>query len=86
MINAIVDEVRAVDAVLPEELQPTGSPLDGSYSVAQYYMLDGETGVMALGSFSAGSYDQFLESMLTGLTALKSAGATKLIVDVVSVV
>ncbi|KAL1690516.1 hypothetical protein GGG16DRAFT_125621 [Schizophyllum commune] len=82
MINAIVDEVRAVDAVLPEELQPTGSPLDGSYSVAQYYMLDGETGVMALGSFSAGSYDQFLESMLTGLTGLKSAGATKLIVDV----
>ncbi|TRM58929.1 hypothetical protein BD626DRAFT_510149 [Schizophyllum amplum] len=81
LINAIVDEVRDVDAVLPEELQPQ-SPLDGSYDVAQYYMLDDVTGVMALGSFSAGSYNQFLESMLTGLTNLKSAGATQLIVDV----
>ncbi|KAL1739971.1 hypothetical protein HDZ31DRAFT_48432 [Schizophyllum fasciatum] len=82
MLNAVVDEVRGADALLPEGLRPAGDAREGSYDVAQYYLLQGGTGVMALGSFSAGSYDQFLESMLTGLTGLKAAGATRLIVDV----
>lgn len=57
--------------------------MDGSYSVAQFYYLDEtQTGVLALGSFSAASFTEFQESLLTGLQNLKAAGAKQLIVDV----
>jgi hypothetical protein len=57
MVNVVLDSAPEVDAVLPPVLTPT-NPLPGGYSVAQFYMLDdGKTGVMALGSFSASSYD-----------------------------
>lgn len=58
--------------------------LNQSYSVAQFYILnDNITGVLALGSFSAENYTAFGLSLLTGLQELKTAGAERLIVDVV---
>jgi len=63
-------------------LQPT-SPLSGSFSVAQFYMLEDKiTGVLALGSFAAADFNTFAESLLTDLQTLTSLGAVQLIVDV----
>ena len=57
--------------------------LGGSYSVAQFYYLNAtQTGVLALGSFSAASFSVFQQNLLTGLQNLKAAGAKQLIVDV----
>jgi hypothetical protein len=58
--------------------------LNQSYSVTQFYILkDNITGVLALGSFSAKNFTAFGISLLTGLQELKTAGAERLIVDVV---
>ena len=57
--------------------------MNGSYSVAQFYYLnETQTGVLALGSFTAPSFTEFQQSLLAGLQSLKSAGAKQLIVDV----
>lgn len=64
---------------------PTLPSLPGSYSVAEFFVLkDGFTGVLALGSFAADDFVKFGEKLSEGLLALKVAGATRLIVDVVS--
>ena len=84
-MNVIIDASPLTDINLPEHLQPVLPALEQSYSVAQFYMLkDNRTGVLALGSFSAKSFDTFGESLLAGLQELKAAGAKNLIVDVVS--
>jgi len=81
----MIDSTPLSDVVLPPTLQPSLPAVNGSRSVAQFYMLDDKkTGVMALGSFSDSSYSPFLLSMLSGLQSLKALGATQLIVDVVS--
>ena len=83
-INVILDGIPLTDIDLPEYLQPNMSALNESYSVAQFYILnDNITGVLALGSFSAENFTAFGISLLTGLQELKSAGAERLIVDVV---
>ncbi|THH21164.1 hypothetical protein EW146_g370 [Bondarzewia mesenterica] len=84
-MNVLLDVTPVSDVVLPPALVPPGTPLNGSSSVAQFYLLDdGVTGVFALGSFSDTDFDTFLRNMLTGLQGLKSANATRLIVDVAS--
>lgn len=77
-----MDDAIPQDVVLPPTLTP-GTPIsDGG--VAQFYQLsDKKTGVLALGSFSASSYEGFHQALLDGLQALKAAGSTRLIVDVV---
>ncbi|KAI0821900.1 hypothetical protein BC628DRAFT_1328502 [Trametes gibbosa] len=81
-LNVILDSAPQLDVVLPPGLTPQ-SPLEGSSGVAQFHMLeDGKTGVLALGSFSASSFDGLSASLLTGLQNLKSQGATQLVVDV----
>ncbi|KAJ7497391.1 hypothetical protein FB451DRAFT_1018980 [Mycena latifolia] len=83
-INVMLDGTPLSDVELPEELQPSiALNLNESYSVAQFYLLpDNITGVLALGSFSAGNFSVFMKSLLDGLQELKSLGATRLIVDV----
>lgn len=84
-INVMLDAASLSDVELPEELQPIPVALNESYSVAQFYLLpDNTTGVLALGSFSAANFSAFMGSLLDGLQELKSLGATRLIVDVVS--
>ena len=84
-LNVILDATPPSDIDLPEELQPKAQPLNESYSVAQFYLLDDKkTGVLALGSFSAQNFSVFQSSLLAGLKTLKKAGAEQLIVDVVS--
>lgn len=83
-MNVIVDALPLTDIDLPEHLQPALPALNQSYSVAQFYMLNSNnTGVLALGSFSAKNFTAFGISLLTGLEGLKAAGARNLIVDVV---
>ncbi|PFH48702.1 hypothetical protein AMATHDRAFT_149320 [Amanita thiersii Skay4041] len=82
-LNVILDASPLSDVILPPVLQPSLTPINGSRSVAQFYMLkDGKTGVLALGSFSDTVFEDFLNGMLQGLLSLKSLGATQLIVDV----
>ncbi|KAI0792260.1 hypothetical protein C8Q75DRAFT_792008 [Abortiporus biennis] len=81
-LNVLVDSSPPLDVVLPPALTPI-NPVAGSSGVAQFFMLnDNITGVLALGSFSANSFDGLEQAMLSGLQSLKSAGATQLIVDV----
>ena len=82
-LNVILDDTPPSNVVLPPELVPALPPLGGSYSVAQfYYMNETQTGVLALGSFSAASFTDFQQNLLTGLQSLKAAGAKQLIVDI----
>lgn len=82
-LNVLLDTAPQLDITLPPGLTPP-NPVSGSNGVSQFFMLDdGKTGVLALGSFSAGSFDQLEASMLNGLLTLKNSGATQLIVDVV---
>jgi len=82
-LNVFLDATPPSNVVLPPELVPTTPPLDGSYSVAQfYYLSETQTGVLALGSFSAASFTEFQQNLLTGLQSLKAAGAKQLIIDV----
>ncbi|KAJ7597534.1 hypothetical protein C8J56DRAFT_322295 [Mycena floridula] len=83
-VNMIFEDAALqMDIDLPKELQPMTPPLNESYSVAQFYLLpDNVTGILALGSFSATSFDIFQESLLAGLEGLKKAGTERLIVDV----
>lgn len=84
-VNVMLDTSPLSDVVLPPTLQPSLTPVNGSRSVAQFYILnDKKTGVLALGSFSDTDFNTFLNGMLQGLLSLKSQGATQLIVDVVS--
>ncbi|KAL1745699.1 hypothetical protein HDZ31DRAFT_35878 [Schizophyllum fasciatum] len=82
-INVIMDDAPYADIGLPETIRPSIPALNESYSVAQFFMPnDTQTGVLALGSFSAANFTAFQESLLNGLVALKARGATNLIVDV----
>lgn len=82
-MDVTLDTSPPSDVALPPELTPQ-NPVSGSSSGIQFYMLDdGVTGVLALGSFSAADFSVFLETLLTGLLNLKSAGATRLVIDVV---
>lgn len=82
-LNVILDAVPLGDIDLPETMQPGLTPLNSSYSVAEFYMLqDNKTAVLALGSFSAKNFTRFGESLLNGLLELKEAGAKRLVVDV----
>ena len=84
-VSVILDDKPASDVVLPPGLSPAG-PVSGSNGVAQFFVLpDKKTGVLALGSFSANSFNQLQNTLLTGLQNLVNAGTTQLIVDVVSV-
>lgn len=83
-LNVILDDTPMSDVVLPPTLVPSLPTVNGSRSVAQFYLLDdGKTGVLALGSFSDSNYSAFLNSLLAGLVSLRSRNATQLIVDVV---
>ncbi|KAF9647657.1 hypothetical protein BDM02DRAFT_3097792 [Thelephora ganbajun] len=82
-LNVILDATPPSDITLPPELVPASPPLGGSYSVAQFYYLnETQTGVLALGSFSAASFADLQTNLLVGLQNLKAAGAKQLIVDV----
>jgi hypothetical protein len=81
-LNVILDDSAALDIVLPSGLEPSLPAVNGSSGVSQFYLLDdGKTGVLALGSFSAPTFDGLQQSLLTGLVGLKNRGATRLIVD-----
>lgn len=80
----MLDDTPLINVALPPTLRPTLPAVDGSYGAAQFYMAnDQKTGILALGSFSDGNYDNFLNALLNGLLSLKSRGATQLIIDVV---
>ncbi|KAG5644995.1 hypothetical protein DXG03_007272 [Asterophora parasitica] len=82
-MNVILDGMPFLDIELPTELHPALRPLNESYSVAQFYLLDDKvTGVLALGSFSAKNFTAFGLSLVNGIQELKARGATKLVVDV----
>ncbi|KAI0659833.1 hypothetical protein C8Q70DRAFT_914914 [Cubamyces menziesii] len=82
LLNVMLDTTPQQDIVLPPGLTPQ-DPLAGSTGVVQFFLLnDKKTGVLALGSFSAGSADSLNSALLTGLQNLKDQGATQLIVDV----
>ncbi|KAG7098678.1 hypothetical protein E1B28_000592 [Marasmius oreades] len=82
-MNVILDGAPLTNIELPETLTPSGTPLNSSYTVAQFYTLKGEdVGVLALGSFSARIFTLFQKSLLEGLQELKEYGVRKLIVDV----
>ncbi|RDB24235.1 Peptidase S41 family protein ustP [Hypsizygus marmoreus] len=82
-MNVMLDGMPITDIELPTELQPVMSPLNESYSIAQFYMLDDKiTGVLALGSFSAKNFTALGQSLLSGLQELTAKGATQLVVDV----
>lgn len=77
-VNAFVDVQPLTDVALPPALQPQ-APLNGSTSVAQFFLLDdGITGVLMLGSFSDIAHDLFYKVLLDGLQGLKSKGAQRL--------
>ncbi|KAI0074081.1 hypothetical protein K474DRAFT_1602120 [Panus rudis PR-1116 ss-1] len=81
-LNVILDSTPLQDVVLPPTLTP-GGQVNGSNGVAEGFLLDDKiTGVFALGSFSANSFDGLEQAMLDTLVSLKNAGATRLIVDV----
>lgn len=68
---------------LPSRLSPP-TPITGNGAL-QFYMLDdGKTAVLALGSFS-GSFAGVQKGILDGVNAVKAKGATRLLVDVVSI-
>jgi hypothetical protein len=84
-MNVVLDALPLTDVDLPGTLLPGIEPLNSSYSVAQFYMLNGtfeKTGVLALGSFAAANFTRFQQSLLDGLLELKEKGAESLIVDV----
>ena len=81
--NVMLDTAPPTDVALPAGLTPAAN-VGGSAGVSEFFLLDdGKTGVLALGSFEDTSFDGFQQTLLTGLTNLKDAGATQLIVDVV---
>ncbi|KAL4261125.1 Secondary metabolite-associated S41A peptidase [Pleurotus pulmonarius] len=83
MVNVLIDAAPLSNVVLPPGLQPALPAVNGSRTVAQFYMLkDGKTGALALGSFSDNSFEGLQDSLLNGLLSLKSQGATQLVVDV----
>ncbi|KAF9263255.1 hypothetical protein L218DRAFT_902191 [Marasmius fiardii PR-910] len=84
-MNVILDGAPLTNVELPETLKPLGSPLNSSYSVAQFYTLNDiyeGIGVLVLGSFSTRNFTLFQKSLLDGLKELKESGAKQLIVDV----
>ncbi|KAJ2919861.1 hypothetical protein MD484_g543, partial [Candolleomyces efflorescens] len=82
-LDVLIDSSPLSNVLLPEELKPSLSPVNGSRSVSQFYLLkDGTTGVLALGSFSDTDYSELHRGLLVGLLNLKSLGATRLVVDV----
>jgi hypothetical protein len=77
-INVALDTAPPSDVVLPPGLAPPAG-LNGSASVAQFYMLpDNKTGVLALGSFSGADFATLQNSTLAGLQNLLSLGAKQL--------
>uniref|UniRef100_A0A0W0FIA0 Uncharacterized protein n=1 Tax=Moniliophthora roreri TaxID=221103 RepID=A0A0W0FIA0_MONRR len=82
LLNVMLDDTPLTNVVLPQELQPTSPPLEGSFGVGAFYMLDDKTGILALGSFSGADFDVMQQGLLDGLVGLKSKGAERLIVDV----
>lgn len=84
-MNALLDTVPMQNVVLPPGLAPP-TPLSSSAGVSEFHLLDDkQTGVLALGSFSDADFDALEKTLLTGLQDLKAAGATRLIIDVVSI-
>ena len=82
-LNVMLDTTPLQDIALPPSLTPL-NPVAGSTGVSEFHLLDDcITGVLELGSFSENSFDAFEQTLITGLTNLKNAGATQLIVDVV---
>ncbi|KAK0458953.1 uncharacterized protein EV420DRAFT_1541517 [Desarmillaria tabescens] len=80
-LNIMLDSAPVTDIDLPTQLQPA-NPVQG-FGVGEFYFLDdGVTGVLALGSFSGNSYNVMMQGLLDGLVELKSRGAQRLIVDV----
>lgn len=84
-LNTMLDTSPLQNIVLPSGLTPSAN-VPGSSDVTQFNLLpDGKTGVLALGSFvnGDGNFNRFERTLLSGLQALVSQGATQLIVDVV---
>ena len=80
-LNMAVNEAPVADITLPPGLAPTGN-ISGSGAI-QFFELDSETGVLALGSFASGTFDGMEQTLLSGLQQLKSDGKTRLVVDLV---
>ncbi|KAJ7240586.1 hypothetical protein C8J57DRAFT_1371544 [Mycena rebaudengoi] len=81
--NVILDTAPFTDVTLPPVLQPSGTPVNGSFNGGAFFLQkDGKTGVLALGSFSSDDFDVMISGLLEGLLNLKRMGATQLIVDI----
>jgi hypothetical protein len=77
-LNVLLDSAPRSDVELPAALAPPAG-LPGSSGVAQFFLLpDNATGVLALGSFSAASFDDLQNATLNGLQTLVKRGATRL--------
>ncbi|KAJ3505956.1 hypothetical protein NLJ89_g7141 [Agrocybe chaxingu] len=67
---------------LPQAFLPDGVPMPGTSDIIKPYLLpDNETGVIFIGSFVPWDFTGFQQDIVTGITALKTAGATKLLID-----
>lgn len=83
-ISSLIDLTAFMDVVLPPNIQP---PTPASGNGTAHFYVQGKVGILALGSFSTGaSFDQWFRILAKGFDALKEAGTTHLIVDVVSTV
>lgn len=77
---SLIDVTEVEELSLPPRLQPP-APIAGLGTVR--FNLDGQVGILSLGSFSTGvDFDVWFQILKDGITALKAQGATHLIVDV----
>jgi hypothetical protein len=82
-LSSAIDATAFANVLLPPRLNPP-TPVSGNGTA--YFYMQGKVGVLALGSFSTGStYNNWFTILNNGFTALKDAGATHLIVDVVRI-
>ena len=82
-ISGLVADGPLFDVTLPSRLTPP-TPITGNGALQFYVLDDGKTAVLVLGSFS-GSFAGVQKGILDGINAVKAKGATRLLVDVVSV-
>lgn len=76
--------IKPTEIALPQTLQPSLPPLEGSYKDTQFYALKDKTGVLVLGSFESYKEESIKCNLLQGLRRMRELGIENLIIDLVS--
>ncbi|CAE6444364.1 unnamed protein product [Rhizoctonia solani] len=79
-VSSLVNDGPQLDITLPERLTPTGN-VSGTGDMNWFVLEDGKTAVLRLLSFS-GSFPDLQQNVLDGIDAVKSKGASRLLIDV----